>query len=370
MRAPQTPRRNATTYASNAVLTTNVDAIVTSHLDNVTAPGIFADVCEPGPTTTIARMKVIRILLIAALLGGCATSETGDIDTTGAMPEAVSLLGDSLVPTPLPDSVRRQYEMRLQEAQEELARDPTSADAAIWVGRRLGYLGRYREAIDTFSRAIDLHPEDARLYRHRGHRYITVRLFDSAVTDLERAAALVAGQPDEIEPDGIPNARNIPTSTLQSNIWYHLGLAYYLQGDFERARDAYREALRVSTNPDMLVATTHWAYMTHRRLGKEAEAARLLAPISRDMDIIENDAYHRLLLMYKGELAVDSLLPAVGDTVDAVQDATVAYGVGSWHLYNGRADQAVSVFSNVMRNTQWAAFGYIASEAELARTRH
>ena len=44
---------------------------------------------------------------------------------------------------------------------------------------------------------------------------------------------LVAAKPDEVEPDGAPNARGIPRSTLQSNIWYHLGLAQYLAGDFD-----------------------------------------------------------------------------------------------------------------------------------------
>ncbi len=113
------------------------------------------------------------------------------------------------------------------------------------------------------------------LYRHRGHRFITLRCFDDAIKDFEKAAKLVKGKPDEVEPDGLPNARNIPTSTLQSNIWYHLGLAHYLKGDFGSARKAYREAEKVSKNPDMMVATTHWLYMTLRRLGREKEATRI-----------------------------------------------------------------------------------------------
>jgi tetratricopeptide (TPR) repeat protein len=129
-----------------------------------------------------------------------------------------------------------------------------------------------------------------------------VRCFDDAITDLEQAAKLVKGKPDEIEPDGLPNARNIPTSTLQSNIWYHLGLAYYLKGDFERALNAYREAEKVSKNPDMLVATTHWLYMTLRRLGRDKEASKTLAPIKNDFELIENGDYYKLIRVYKGQL--------------------------------------------------------------------
>ncbi|HUF30657.1 MAG TPA: tetratricopeptide repeat protein, partial [Gemmatimonadaceae bacterium] len=247
-------------------------------------------------------------------------------------PEAVSLLGERLYAPPIPAATRALYEQRLAEARAAYDRAPTSADSIIWLGRRTAYLGRYRDAIAIFTEGVARHPDDARMYRHRGHRYISVRELDRAIADLSSAAALTAGRPDEVEPDGIPNARNTPTSTLQSNIWYHLGLAHYLKGDFERALASYREAMRVSANPDMLVATSHWLYMTLRRLGRAAEAEAVLAPISRDMDIIENDAYHRLLLLYKGELSPDSLAPS---GADALNDASVGYGLGNWHLYNG-----------------------------------
>lgn len=313
-------------------------------------------------------LRPFRLFLLP-VLAACATAEAPEVPPAGDAIEATSLLGEPLVPPPLPDSVRERYEEQLRDAQATLSRAPDSAEAAIWVGRRLAYLGRYREAITHFTSAIERRPDEARLYRHRGHRYITIRQLDSAIADLERAAELVRGHPDEVEPDGLPNARNIPTSTLQSNIWYHLGLAYYLRGDFARAADAYREALAVSTNPDMLVATTHWAYMTQRRLGNAEAAAQLLTPIHAGMDIIENGAYHRLLLLYRGELPPDSLLGNARSSGDAVQDATVGYGVGNWHLYHDRKAEAMSVFEGVLRGPQWAAFGYIAAEAEVARER-
>ena len=310
-----------------------------------------------------------RWLVMALAVTGCASATPRE--RSGEAEQAVearSLLGAPLVRPPIPPEVRTQYEQQLAQAQAELEREPESADAAIWVGRRLAYLGRYGEAIEHFTNAIDRHPRDARLYRHRGHRYITIRQFERAIADLDRAAELTRGQPDVTEPDGLPNARNIPTSTLQSNTWYHLGLAHYLRGDFPLAANVYREALRVSTNPDMLVATTHWAYMTLRRMGNDEDARQLLAPITADMDIIENDAYHRLVLLYKGELSADSLM-ARTDSSDGVQDATVGYGIGNWHLYHGRTAEARETFEAVVRGSQWAAFGFIAAEAELARLR-
>lgn len=308
------------------------------------------------------RYSVYCSLAITLALISCG----GPASTPGVLsrPEAVSLLGERLYAPPISAAARAIYEQRLAEASAAHARAPGDADSIIWLGRRTAYLGRYRDAIGIFTDGIARHPGDARMYRHRGHRYISVRELDRAIADLSRAAALTAGHPDEIEPDGIPNARNTPTSTLQSNIWYHLGLAHYLKGDFERALAAYREAMRVSANPDMLVATSHWLYMTLRRVGREAEAEAVLVPISREMDIIENDAYHRLLLLYKGELTPDSLAPSGADPLD---DASVGYGLGNWHLYNGRREEAASVFWRVLAGGNWPAFGYIAAEAELAR---
>jgi tetratricopeptide (TPR) repeat protein len=179
--------------------------------------------------------------------------------------------------------------------------------------------------------------------------------------------SLVKGKPDQIEPDGQPNARNIPTSTLQSNIWYHLGLAYYLKGDYANALRAYREDLAVAKNPDMQVAVSHWLYMTLRRAGRTADAAKVLEPIRRDMDVIENGSYHRLLLLYKGELTADSLPKNFGAD-GALEDITTAYGVANWHYYNGRRDDAEAIWRKVLTaKSQWASFGYLASEAEVKR---
>jgi tetratricopeptide (TPR) repeat protein len=178
----------------------------------------------------------------------------------------------------------------------------------------------------------------------------------------------VAGKPDEVEPDGQPNARNIPTSTLNSNIYYHLALAHYLRGDFERSLKAWRESERYSKNPDMLVATTHWLYMTLRRLDRVGEAHQALEPITADMEIIENHSYHRLLMVYKGFEKADALAATLSQGgLDAV---TIGYGLGNWHFYNGRRDQAMVQFRQIVEKsaTQWPAFGYIAAEAELARS--
>jgi tetratricopeptide (TPR) repeat protein len=239
-----------------------------------------------------------------------------------------------------------------------------SADSLIWQGRRLAYAGQYRDAIAVYTEGIAKYPNDARIYRHRGHRYITLREFDNAIRDFEKAAKLVEGKPDEIEPDGRPNKYNIPVGTLHHNIFYHLALAHYLKGDLKHALPVWRKTVAVSANDDALVSSSDWLYMTLRRLGKDKEAQQVLVPIKKEMRILENDAYHRRLLMYKGELPVDSLVGAAGDSI---QIATYGYGVGNWYLYNGKRAEALEIFRRILKQANWSAFGYIAAEQEFER---
>ena len=235
----------------------------------------------------------------------------------------------------------------------------------ITIGRRHAYLWRYREAIDWFTKGIARYPADARMYRHRGHRYITTRQFDRARADLEKAASLIRGTADQVEPDGAPNPSGIPRSTLHFNVWYHLGLTYYLQGDFAKALDAYRSCLAVSKNDDAVVATSDWLWMTLMRLGRKDEAASVLARITPKMDILENASYHRRLLMYKGLEKPEALLDPGGG--DATTIATQGYGVGNYYLVTGDTARARKVFEQVTSGAGWNAFGYIAAEADLAR---
>ena len=296
----------------------------------------------------------ILIVVILSFVASTTFAQRNCVQTAGEIQPQLSV------------ETRRSLEAQLAQARADFQRDP-NANNSIWLGRRTAYLGRYKEAIGIYSDAIVKFPKDARLYRHRGHRFITLRCFDEAIADFQKAAKLIKGKPDEIEPDGMPNARNVPTSTLQSNIWYHYGLARYLKGDFGGALSAYREAEKVSKNPDMLVATTHWLYMTLRRLGREAAAKKAVAGISDNLDIIENADYYKLIKLYQGKLKPEDLLTDINQTGNTLSSATVGYGVGNWFLYNGQRAEAERIFRQIVFGNQWASFGHIAAEVELGR---
>ena len=281
-------------------------------------------------------------------------------------PEAFSLFGEPLFRAPLRPETLEKQEALYDEALKKCRENPDDPDALIWLGRRTAYLGRYRDSIVIYSRGLKAHPEEPKLYRHRGHRYITLRRFDLAVDDFEKAATLIEGEPDEVEPDGLPNERNTPVSSLHFNIWYHLGLAYYLSGRFEDALRAYRSCMEVSKIPDKIVATSHWLYMTLRLLGKEREAADVLEPIEEGMDVIENQNYQDCLLMYKGRTDVEALMEKAREqgTLGLV---TIGYGVANWYNYGGEPGKAKAILEEILDTGSWAGFGYIAAEADLKR---
>ena len=263
----------------------------------------------------------------------------------------------------LSDETRKQYEQKVQEAKSKLIKDSANAEHIIWYGRRTAYTGRYMEAIGIYSQGISFHPKNSKFYRHRGHRYITVRCFDLAIADLTKATILFKDQVDEVEEDGLPNAQNIPTGTLKSNTWYHLGLAHFFKGDYKNALAAFIECLEITDNDDMYVATANWLFITMRRLGKNKEADELLKSIKAEMDIIENKDYLDILLMYKSN--DDKTIIEKTLIQDNISNATLDFGLANYYLEKRQKKKAKELLEKIVAGNQWASFGFIAAEVDL-----
>ncbi|MFN0207775.1 MAG: tetratricopeptide repeat protein [Planctomycetota bacterium] len=317
------------------------------------------------------RKIIITLGFITILAAACGSRPAPPEITQNrhAVPpgaEAISIDGRPLYRIKPADDKIALLEANLTKARADYERNPNDLESIIWYGRRLAYLGRFNDAIEVFTKGIEKHRSAPELYRHRGHRFITIRLFRKAEEDLTKAAELVRGQPDKVEADGAPNDLNIPTSTLQHNIYYHLGLSQYLLGDYEKALSSYRECLRIARNSDSMVSALHWIYCIQRRLGRHADAKESLAIvpelIEKYAEIIENHSYYKLLLVYRGELKPDELLGAAGPS-----GAAAAYGVGNYLRAEGDEHGAREILDELLTTHEWAAFGYIAAEADYVR---
>jgi len=298
---------------------------------------------------------VAWFVFAAACLGACESLPPGV--------QARAVDGDRWLTTPVPDAAAAaQLEADLAVAREAWRATPHDRDAAIWVARRLGYLGRYREAIDVLTETLEDHPGDPFVLRHRGHRWITLREFGAAISDLEQAADACRTVLDVVEPDGRPTPGRPPHSSLHYNVHYHLGLAHFLDGDFESAERAWLCCLAVADDDESRVAVTHWLWSVRMRLGDPAGAAAVVAPIRQRMDVVENVAYHQLCLFYGLRLERTALAPRSGSSGSAL-----AFGLAHFDLVMGQTERAFAAMRELADGPNWSAFGAIAAEVELAR---
>lgn len=306
-------------------------------------------------------MKIIFYFILVLATNSCTSTD----ENSRVFPVAVGLDGRKFYEPIRSSNQQRILDSNLMVAKEKFLKD-RSEENYIWYGRREGYLLHLQKSIDIYSEGIKKYPNSFRLLRHRGHRYISIRAFDKAIDDLKRATELMKDAPSEIEPDGIPNKLNSPVSTTQFNVWYHLGLAYYLKQDYTNAAIAYEKCLSISNNDDLFVATADWLYMTYRRLNKIAEANELLSRLNREFDIIENDAYYKRLLLYKGDFNPDSLITVnkAAENYD-LMIATQGYGVANWYLRQKDTLRAVDLLNKVLNGNSFSSFGFIAAEADL-----
>lgn len=228
-------------------------------------------------------------------------------------------------------------------ATKALAADPRNIDRIVALGTAQAGVRQMREAIETFTTGLAAHPNNALLLRWRGHRYLSVREFDNATTDLTRGIAL---------------------DTTIYGLWYHLGVVRFAQGDFAGAADAFTHALPKAPDAGELAGSTDWLWMSLARAGKRAEAKAML---DRHPDSLAIDnAYAARLRMYRGLVDPERVFTAA-DTAD-VQVATLSFGIGNFYLVKGDTVHARQYFERSVASGGWAGFGFIVSEIELRRT--
>ena len=227
-------------------------------------------------------------------------------------------------------------------AAQALAADPRNVDKFIALGIAQSGARQVREAIATFTRGLAVAPNNAMLLRWRGHRNLSLREFDKAMTDFNRAARL--------------------DSTIYG-IWYHRGIVRFVRGDFAGAAEDFARAIPLAPDPGELAGSTDWRWMSLARAGRAAEAKAFLA---KHTDSLKTDvAYARRLKLYRGEITPEQLITPA-DTED-VQLATLAFGLGNWYLVQGDHATARRWFERAVASGGWMGFGFIVSEAELRR---
>ena len=234
----------------------------------------------------------------------------------------------------------------IARAQAALAADPRNVQKFVALAVAQSGARQFREAIATLTRGLAIAPNDVSLLRWRGHRYISVREFDRARRDLTRGFAL---------------------DSANYGILFHFGVLRFVQGDFSGAAEMFARAQPRAPDGGERAGSTDWLWMSLSRAGKQAAATAMLATRPDTLPAPPGYAYVTRLRLYRGELTPETLF-APGDTTD-VQVATLSYGLGNWYMVRGDTVRARAAFERAVASGGWPGFGFIVSEAELARLR-
>jgi tetratricopeptide (TPR) repeat protein len=281
-----------------------------------------------------------RFGLVAAVVfvtAACGQDARGPFETT-------SLLGRRLYA--LPD------DGTIAAAQQKLAANPQDAKFVVALSKAQAGRRQYKEAVMTCTAGLKFAPDNADLLLERGHRELGLREFPAAQKDLGEATKLIPEQLDN---------------------FYHLGLAFYFQGQFAKAAESFRTALNLARNSDSVIDCSNWLYVSLRRAGDRAAAAQILQRITPDVQNKEPHLlfYLKLLHFYQGAATQQEIFPpkpsSAGDVEAELSFDTVSYGVGNWHLYHGEPRAARELFQAVVSGEAWNSWGFVGSELELSR---
>jgi WD40 repeat protein/tetratricopeptide (TPR) repeat protein len=186
----------------------------------------------------------------------------------------------------------QQYELAVCDLTRALALAPGDAEAFHHRGHCHDSLGRYREAVGDFTAALGK-SRDAHLLAWRGVNYRRLGEYEQAVADLDqalesnltdadRAAAgnalawILANGPDKLRDP----VRARPLAERAVGLYPRafgyattLGMVYYRLGQYEKARDTFRDAARLRESPSPADNLLYLA-MAHHRLGETADARK------------------------------------------------------------------------------------------------
>lgn len=281
------------------------------------------------------RKRIVGTLVGASLCALIATTAR-----TQDEPQYTSPAGKKYYAQPDPQG-------QVAQARKKLDADPKNVALLIGLGDAYAAVWNHRESIKVYDRAFELDKNNATLHLQRGHRYLSIRQFDKARLDLEKAVAMDA---------------------KLAGAWYYLGVLDYVAGRFSKAAADFEKNLALQDDDVTKgIGTVDWLYMSHRRGKQDEKAKTLLERVTPDLKIEGNPRlYFNRTLFYKGLRKEDELLAG---TPSDIELTTLCYGIGNFHLVNGDKQKAREYMEKAVGTTAWVGLAFIAAEKDLAQLR-
>ncbi len=268
--------------------------------------------------------------------------------------------GTSLLGVPLRSE--KDAEGKIAAVDAELAKTPGKIEALLKTGQARDAFLQYGASIAIYGKAIQQFPNDPRPYRWRGHRQISLRKFDLAIVDLEKA-------------------RSLAPSSFEAA--YYLGLAYYFSQRYGDAANEFARCVNMAGKPDefektlkpgmvscatlpqmpeYLVGIADWHYRALRRAGRKGESSELLTSVKDGLQLRANESNYRDLRYFQGKMSEKDVLDATG-----IAYTNAASAVALNKLLGGRVGEGCTLLRKLSRDSNWSAFGVIAAEVELTK---
>ncbi len=176
-------------------------------------------------------------------------------------PQAIELLSQYLKKYPhTPEAWRaRALSHAAQDSNEEALRDlgmglkfnPKDISLMMSKGKVLGKMGRYQDAIATFSQVLTMEPSNTEALKERADNLIQDSQVDKAILDLNQAVALE------------------PTDPWA---YYKLGMAELCLNNFKEAAAAFGTAIRLSPETPFFYFARGEVYLHHLDSRDKAKA--------------------------------------------------------------------------------------------------
>lgn len=134
-------------------------------------------------------------------------------------------------------------------------------------------------------------------------------------------------------------------------VYYHLGLAHYLSGDFHKAASGYEGCLRNTRSDEDTVAACTWLYpsLTRAGAGPRRGGQGGTRPNWPRAGGQRKQGVPRSAVALQGVKTEEEVGKGMAESPLAL--STVAYGIGLWHLLGGRPERAREYFRKATSGT-------------------
>ncbi|HAB38684.1 MAG TPA: hypothetical protein DCE52_11930 [Rhodobacteraceae bacterium] len=282
----------------------------------------------------------------------------------------ISLLGKELYFS-LPDdeaSIKSREEMTamVEASLFDMEKDPSNPVHYGCAGFHTWSLNDLQGSLAIFDKGTENCPDSHELYWLKTLLKTTMRDLPGAIADAECAVALIKDKPDhgfDMRIFMYPDPRRYYPSSVHYVIWYHLGMAYYLNGELEKAKDAYIKSGEFIYGNSSLISRSCWFYPVLRELGEHDQAEALMADIDDDIRVLADPSYKEQSLLFKGTLSIEDIQAKTDN--EGNLNIAHEYAIAYWHYTHGDVDKAKVLFERVCARPEIGIYVMIAAEAKL-----